>query len=122
MQFVNDLIKSRATRGNLDPTKSYAKVHTVNGTQQVEEVGQFVKSYRMGSGDGMTIHWEFIKDGKTIRVDDDMWGSVAGTELIGFTELSQPVTAHSHMQPPSPKTTTTTNPQSPSTSTTPENR
>jgi hypothetical protein len=40
----------------------------------------------MGSGDGMTLHWEFIKDGNTIRVDDEMWGSLAGTELVGFVE------------------------------------
>jgi hypothetical protein len=38
----------------------------------------------MGSGDGMTVHWEFNKNGTIIRVDDEMWGSLYGTELIGF--------------------------------------
>ena len=78
---------SRASRMNLDTTKSYIKVQTVAGKRVEEVVGQFVRSYRMGSGDGMTVHWEFIKDGKTIRVDDEMWGSLAGTELVGFVPL-----------------------------------
>ena len=79
-------MEKRASRGDLDTLKSYIKVQLVKGVQVREEVGQFVRSYRMGSGDGMTLHWEFIKDGKMIRVDDEMWGSVAGTELVGFVE------------------------------------
>lgn len=76
-------MEKRASRGDLDPTKKYIKIQRVNGTEVREEVGQFVRSYRMGSGDGMTLHWEFIKDGKIIRIDDEMWGSVRG---VGFIE------------------------------------
>lgn len=80
------VLEKRVSRANLDTSKSYIKVQRVNGVEVREEIGQFVKAYRMGSGDGMTLHWEFIKDGKTIHVDDEMWGSVAGTELVGFVE------------------------------------
>ena len=80
------ILKKRASRADLDTSKKYIKVQLVKGVEVREEVGQFVKSYRMGSGDGMTLHWEFINDGKTIRVDDEMWGSLAGTELVGFVE------------------------------------
>jgi len=40
----------------------------------------------MGSGDGMTAHWEFVKEGKTVIVGDELWGSVQGDELVGFKE------------------------------------
>lgn len=86
MEAIQSLLTARASRGNLDTTKTYIKVQTVGGKRQEEEVGQFVKSYRMGSGDGMTLHWEFIKDGKTIRVDDEMWGRGDGIGLVGFVE------------------------------------
>jgi len=56
----------------------------MNGKIIEEEVGLFVRAYRMGSGDGMTIHWEFLKDGVTIVIDDAMWGSIEGSELVGF--------------------------------------
>ena len=86
MDYINKLLERRAQRGNLDTTKTYYKVQKVGTDYKREEVGQFVRSYQMGSGDGMTIHWEFIKDGATIRVDDEMWGSLQGTELVGFVE------------------------------------
>ena len=79
-------MEKRASRGDLDPAKKYIKIQRVNGIEVREEVGQFVRSYRMGSGDGMTLHWEFIKDGKIIRIDDEMWGSVNGVGLVGFIE------------------------------------
>ena len=78
----------RASRANLDRTKIYIKVQMVGGKRLEEEVGQFIQSYRMGSGDGMTLHWEFLKGNQIIRVDDEMWGSVGGPELIGFVEKS----------------------------------
>lgn len=84
MEIITSLLQSRCSRGNLDPTRSYIKVLKVDGKITEEEVGQFVKAYRMGSGDGMTLHWEFNKNGVTIRIDDEMWGSVNGSELIGF--------------------------------------
>ena len=83
----NDIgMEKRASRGDLDPTKKYIKIQLVNGAEVREEVGQFVRSYRMGSGDGMTLHLEFIKDGKIIRIDDEMWGSCSGAELVRFIE------------------------------------
>jgi len=39
----------------------------------------------MGSGDGTTVHLEFERDGTKITVNDEMWGSVSGDELVYFT-------------------------------------
>lgn len=79
-------IESRISRLNLDDKKSYIKV-IKKGEMTIEEpVGRFVRSYRMGSGDGMTAHWEFNKDGVTIVIDDQMWGSTSGEGLLGFKE------------------------------------
>lgn len=86
MEAVNALMMKRASRANLDTSKIYIKVQMVGGKRVEEEVGQFIKSYRMGSGDGMTLHWEFLKNEKIIRVDDEMWGSIGGEELVGFVE------------------------------------
>lgn len=82
-----DIIRQRCQRGNLHTSKSYVKVQIIGGVSKEEEVGQFVKSYRMGSGDGMTLHWEFVKDGVKIVVDDEMWGNASGEGLIGFRAL-----------------------------------
>ena len=82
-----DIIRQRCQRGNLDTSKKYVKVQIVGGVSKEEEVGQFVQSYRMGSGDGMTLHWEFVKDGVKIVVDDEMWGNMSGEGLIGFRAL-----------------------------------
>jgi hypothetical protein len=84
MEAINAILDARIRRTDLVKDVCYEKIRTVRGEQFTECVGIFVRSYRMGSGDGMTAHWEFNKDGTIIRVDDDMWGSVAGTELIGF--------------------------------------
>jgi len=82
-----EALLKRISRLNLDTTKNYEKVQLVKGVQTVTPIGRFVKAYRMGSGDGMTAHWEFELDGKTITVDDEMWGSVGGQELVGFREV-----------------------------------
>lgn len=82
-----DIIRQRCQRGNLDTSKNYVKVQIVGGVSKEEEVGKFVQSYRMGSGDGMTLHWEFVKDGVKIVVGDEMWGNVNGEGLIGFRAL-----------------------------------
>lgn len=74
---------ARASRFNLDTTKNYCMVRG----SDVTFVGTFVRAYRMGSGDGMTVHWEFMNNGKVIYVDDEMWGSVGGAELVGFVEV-----------------------------------
>ena len=88
MQALENLLKTRYERGNLDVTKSYEKIQRVSGVETITYVGQFVRSYRMGSGDGMSIHWEFNNNGTVVRVDDDMWGSISGQELAGFRVVS----------------------------------
>jgi hypothetical protein len=84
MEFITSLLESRCSRANLDTTKEYMMVKKVNGKNVETDVGLFVRAYRMGSGDGMTIHWEFLKDSVTIVIDDAMWGSIEGSELVGF--------------------------------------
>jgi hypothetical protein len=84
---IEKLLETRWARGDLDTKKSYIKVQK-KGDELIEvPVGRFVRSYRMGSGDGMTIHWDFEKDGIVSRIDDEMWGSVGGAELLGFKEV-----------------------------------
>ena len=80
------MMQARINRANLDPTKSYIKVQKVNGVTIQKAVGQFMRSYRMGSGDGMTLHWEFNLDGVITTENDEMWGSVSGSELTWFVE------------------------------------
>jgi len=87
MSSIDDILSSRISRANLDTTKYYVKVQTLGGATVEEEVGRFVKSYTMGSGDGMTLHWEFELNGKIRRIDDEMWGSVSGAELVGFRPI-----------------------------------
>jgi len=75
-------LAKRVNRVNLDITfcciQVYNNIHTY--------VGRFIKVYRMGSGDGMTVHIEFNDAGKITRVDEEMWGSVNGSELTYFIE------------------------------------
>lgn len=78
--IIYEVLTQRASRTELDTTKYYEKVH--NTTK--EYVGKFIRSYTMGSGDGMTVHWEFNNNGKIITVNDELWGSLSGNELIGF--------------------------------------
>jgi hypothetical protein len=81
------LLSQRISRLNLDTAKNYEKVQKVNGVEVSTQVGRFVRAYRMGSGDGMTAHWEFELNGNKITVDDEMWGSLGGQELVGFREV-----------------------------------
>jgi hypothetical protein len=84
---IEKMMETRWARGDLDTKKQYVKVQK-KGNELIQiPVGRFVRSYRMGSGDGMTIHWEFEKDGIVSRIDDEMWGSLGGEELLGFKEL-----------------------------------
>ena len=85
------LMESRVARANLDTTKHYNKVvNTRQGTSVEEEyVGQFIKSYRMGSGDGMTLHWDFDRNGTVVTVNDEMWGYTDGRNLVGFRAVEQ---------------------------------
>ena len=82
MESFGELLNQRLSRADLKVGTAYYK-HK-NGRQTY--VGTFVQMYRMGSGDGMTIHAEFLCNGKTIQVDEEMWGSVDGYELTWFTE------------------------------------
>jgi hypothetical protein len=59
-------------------------IKEVNGVTTEEDAGTFIRCYRMGSGDGMTVHWEFNNGGKMTTIDDQMWGSVSGKELTYF--------------------------------------
>ena len=81
-------MRQRISRLDLDTTKNYEKIQLIKGIEIATLVGRFVKSYRMGSGDGMTAHWEFELEGKTIVVNDEMWGSLGGQELVGFREVT----------------------------------
>jgi len=87
MSGIEQAIASRISRANLDTNTYYIKIQKLGGATVEEEVGRFVKSYTMGSGDGMTLHWEFELNGKIRRIDDEMWGSVNGTELVGFRPI-----------------------------------
>ena len=81
---INNMINSRMSRAALQAGIQYIKIIEVNGKIIEEDVGMFVRSYRMGSGDGTTIHWEFNKDGVIKRIDDELWGSVNGSELTYY--------------------------------------
>jgi len=83
---VNDILKKKISRVNLKVNTNYTKVKVVNNTVIKEYVGKFVKTYFMGSGDGMTVHMEFNDNGRVIRVDEEMWGSINGYELSYFIE------------------------------------
>ena len=87
MSSISQVIESRICRANLDTTKYYIKLTKMGWATVEEEVGRFLKSYTMGSGDGMTLHWEFELNGKIRRIDDEMWSSISGTELVGFRPI-----------------------------------
>ena len=80
-----ELMKSRVSRTQLKEGKEYYKIH--KGVK--EYVGKFIRTYYMGSGDGTTVHTEFELDGKKTCVNDEMWGSVSGEELIYFEEVQE---------------------------------
>ena len=79
------MLATRIARAALDSTKFYKQVKS-SGAETY--LGQFVKAYRMGSGDGMTLHLEFNNNGAIIKVDEEMWGSVSGAELSWFEEVT----------------------------------
>jgi len=81
---INDLMASRMSRGMLQTGLQYIMTKEVNGLTTEEDVGTFMRYYRMGSGDGMTVHWEFNNGGKVTTIIDEMWGSVSGKELTYF--------------------------------------
>ena len=85
-EVVEARVMSRVERTNLDTSKSYIKVQKIDGTDVETKVGQFVRCYRMGSGDGTTFHWEFNLNGKITTEEDEAFGSLNGEELIWFKE------------------------------------
>lgn len=87
MSSIDYIVSSRISRANLDTSKYYIMLQTMGGATVEEQVGRFVKSYTMGSGDGMTLHWEFELNGKIRRIDDERWGSLSGAELLGFLPI-----------------------------------
>ena len=80
------LLQPRIDRVNLDTKKCYLRIRKVDGKQVQTYVGQFVRSYTMGSGDGMTVHLEFNDAGTITTIGEEMWGSVSGDDLSHFIE------------------------------------
>ena len=83
-QSISDMMNSRISRSMLQVGQHYIMIKEVNGVTTEEDVGTFVHSYMSGSGDGMTLHWEFNNGGKVTMITDEMWGSVSGKELTHF--------------------------------------
>lgn len=82
MEALGQLMNQRFSRADLKVgTPYYAHRNNIQ-----TYVGTFVRSYRMGSGDGMTIHAEFLCRGKPIHIDDEMWGNLDADQLTWFTE------------------------------------
>ena len=79
-------IINRIARANLETSKSYIKVQKVDGKDVETKVGRFIRSYCMGSGDGMNFHWEFNLDGNITTEQDEAFGSVSCEELAWFKE------------------------------------
>ena len=83
-QSIGGMMNSRISRAMLHVGLQYIMIKEVNGVTTEQDVGTFMRSYVMGSGDGMTVHWEFNNGGKITTTDDAMWGSLSGKELIHF--------------------------------------
>jgi hypothetical protein len=79
---IENIMKSRISRTELKPGHHYMMIQGKN----VEYAGKFVSCYRMGSGDGMTVHFIFELNNTQYILDDQMWGSISGEELMYFTE------------------------------------
>ena len=87
-ELFTTLLQPRIDRTNLDTNKCYTRVRKVKGVEERTYVGMFVRSYRMGSGDGMQLYIEFNDSGRVTTISEDMWGSVSGDELSYFVEDS----------------------------------
>jgi hypothetical protein len=80
MSAVENAMKSRYNRGNLEKGVSYIRVNQNNRIP----VGKFQYSGYQGSGDGMELVLVFELNGKNHTIQEDMWGSVSGQELSYF--------------------------------------
>jgi len=85
--FKMDMLSARYRRVDLDVTKYYMEVKCVDGVYNTKYVGRFVRVFRMGSGDGMSVHMEFDDNGRRTFIDEEMWGSLYGDELSYFIEV-----------------------------------
>lgn len=79
---IKNIMKGRISRTELKPGHHYMKIQGKN----IDYAGKFVQCYNMGSGDGMTVHFIFELNGSQYILDDQMWGSISGEELMYFTE------------------------------------
>jgi hypothetical protein len=77
---IETAMKTRYERGNLEKGVAYIRVNQTGRTK----VGKFQYSGYQGSGDGTTLVLVFELDGKNHTVQEDMWGSVSGSELSYF--------------------------------------
>lgn len=80
---VNDLLYERIEGTKLKPGHRYIRKQF----GRAEFVGEFQRSYTMGSGDGTTIYYEFIWNGIMYTIHDDMFGTISGDELMQFYEV-----------------------------------
>jgi hypothetical protein len=67
----------------------------------------------MGSGDGMTAHWDFDNNGVITTEDDDMWGSLSGAELVYFVTAEAYNKVLEGLDPTSPEPTSNNEPSDP---------
>jgi len=81
---IKNIMKGRISRTELKPGHYYMKIQKKN----IDYVGKFIRCYNMGSGDGMTVHFVFELNYNQYTLDDEMWGSVSGDELMYFTETT----------------------------------
>ena len=80
---IKTIMNKRVSRADMKVGHHYMK-HQNDST---EYVGTFHTCSYSGSGDGMEIHFWFNLNEKIYKLDDQMWGSVSGNELMYFTEL-----------------------------------
>ena len=80
MSNIDNNMKSRYNRGNLEKGVAYIQVINTNRTK----VGKFVESCYQGSGDGLELVVVFEINGKNHIVRENTWGSINGNELSYF--------------------------------------
>jgi hypothetical protein len=79
---IENIMKARISRTEMKPGHHYMMIQG----KTINYAGKFVSCYRMGSGDGMTVHFIFDLNNTQYILDDQMWGSISGEELMYFTE------------------------------------
>jgi len=79
---IKNIMKGRISRAEMKPGNHYMVIQGKN----INYAGKFIDYGMWGSGDGMTVHFTFELNGKQHTLDDQMWGSISGEELMYFTE------------------------------------